>query len=107
MRHRPDGEWRGQKGALWGGGHCEPFIARGPGHLPAGSVLFASGSVKAHANPVWDKENPRRQLYEVESDPYEKHDLWDADPAVVRELYLRLQEMCADESSGLPFGVPL
>lgn len=39
--HRPNGEWRGQKGDLWDGGHREPFIARWPGHIPAGTTLEA------------------------------------------------------------------
>lgn len=186
-RHRPNGQWRGQKGDLWDGGHREPFIARWPGWIPAGAVLdapicltdllptlgaaaganitaqdglnqlsalmtgigdpsraivhhslggrfairqgrwkaifapgsgggfsepsisnlFASGSGKAHANPVWDKDNPRGQLYDIASDPHETKDLWDLHPEVVRELYAKLQWICADETSGLPFGVPL
>jgi arylsulfatase A-like enzyme len=40
-RHRPNGPWRGQKGDLWEGGHREPFVARWPGHLPAGSATAA------------------------------------------------------------------
>lgn len=36
--HRPNGPWRGQKGDLWEGGHREPFVARWPGRIPAGSV---------------------------------------------------------------------
>ncbi|HEX6499057.1 MAG TPA: arylsulfatase [Micromonosporaceae bacterium] len=39
--HRPNGDWRGQKGDLWDGGHREPFVARWPGHLPAGSAVDA------------------------------------------------------------------
>lgn len=39
--HRPNGPWRGQKGDLWEGGHREPFIARWPGVLPAGTVTDA------------------------------------------------------------------
>lgn len=37
--HRPNGDWRGQKGDLWDGGHREPFIARWPAQIPAGSVI--------------------------------------------------------------------
>lgn len=37
-RHRPNGDWRGQKGDLWDGGHREPFVARWPGRIPAGVV---------------------------------------------------------------------
>lgn len=40
-RHRPNGDWRGQKGDLWDGGHREPFIARWPGHFAAGRVSDA------------------------------------------------------------------
>lgn len=39
--HRPNGDWRGQKGDLWDGGHREPFIAWWPGALPAGAVVEA------------------------------------------------------------------
>ncbi|MGA8116487.1 MAG: arylsulfatase [Actinocatenispora sp.] len=35
--HRPNGDWRGQKGDLWDGGHREPFVARWPGRIPAAS----------------------------------------------------------------------
>ncbi|MEV0715532.1 arylsulfatase [Asanoa sp. NPDC050611] len=39
--HRPNGDWRGQKGDLWDGGHREPFVAHWPGRIPAGTVLDA------------------------------------------------------------------
>ncbi len=39
--HRPNGDWRGQKGDLWEGGHREPFVARWPGRLPAGATIDA------------------------------------------------------------------
>jgi arylsulfatase A-like enzyme len=39
--HRPNGDWRGQKGDLWDGGHREPFVARWPGRFHAGSVTDA------------------------------------------------------------------
>ncbi|GAA2364766.1 arylsulfatase [Catellatospora methionotrophica] len=39
--HRPNGDWRGQKGDLWDGGHREPFVANWPGRLPEGAVLDA------------------------------------------------------------------
>lgn len=35
--HRPNGDWRGQKGDLWDGGHREPFVARWPASFAAGS----------------------------------------------------------------------
>ncbi len=37
-RHKPNGDWRGQKGDLWDGGHREPFIARWPARFAAGST---------------------------------------------------------------------
>ncbi|TCC63294.1 arylsulfatase [Kribbella pittospori] len=40
-QHRPNGDWRGQKGDLWDGGHREPFIAFWPGQIAAGSLLEA------------------------------------------------------------------
>ncbi|GAA3209798.1 sulfatase family protein [Dactylosporangium siamense] len=39
--HKPNGDWRGQKGDLWDGGHREPFVAAWPGHLPEGTVFDA------------------------------------------------------------------
>jgi arylsulfatase A len=39
--HRPNGDWRGQKGDLWDGGHREPFVARWPGRFAPGTVLDA------------------------------------------------------------------
>jgi arylsulfatase A-like enzyme len=36
--HRPNGNLRGQKADIWDGGHREPFIARWPGRIPAGSA---------------------------------------------------------------------
>ncbi len=40
-RHKPNGDWRGQKGDLWDGGHREPFIARWPATFPAGTSTGA------------------------------------------------------------------
>lgn len=37
--HRVNGDWRGQKADIWEGGHREPFLARWPGHIPAGSSV--------------------------------------------------------------------
>jgi arylsulfatase A-like enzyme len=34
--HRSSGPLRGIKGSVWEGGHRMPFIARWPGHVPAG-----------------------------------------------------------------------
>jgi arylsulfatase A len=36
--HYPNGELRGIKADIWDGGHREPFIARWPGKIPAGTV---------------------------------------------------------------------
>ena len=35
--HRANGPFRGQKADIWDGGHREPFVARWPGYIPAGS----------------------------------------------------------------------
>ncbi|MGH3746840.1 MAG: sulfatase family protein [Micromonosporaceae bacterium] len=189
--HRPNGDWRGQKGDLWDGGHREPFIARWPGRIPAGTTrddpvclvdmlptiaaavgvplpdgaaedgldalgvltgsggapadrpiihhslggsfgsrrgrwkaifaagsgggfsepsitsLFSSGSGQAHMSTPWGAQNPAGQLYDLVADPYETRNLWDAEPAVVAAMYADLKRICADESSGLPFDVPL
>lgn len=37
VTHRPNGPWRGQKADIWEGGHRAPFVARWPGHIPAGT----------------------------------------------------------------------
>ncbi|MEI8042941.1 MAG: sulfatase-like hydrolase/transferase, partial [Verrucomicrobiota bacterium] len=37
-RQKPNGLLRGAKGSLYEGGHREPFIARWPGHIPAGGT---------------------------------------------------------------------
>ena len=36
--HKSNGDWRGYKGFIWEGGHREPFIARWPNHIQAGST---------------------------------------------------------------------
>lgn len=36
--HLSHGPWRGTKADIWEGGHRVPFLARWPGHTPAGSV---------------------------------------------------------------------
>jgi len=36
--HHPSGELRGIKADVWDGGHREPFVARWPGKIPAGTV---------------------------------------------------------------------
>ena len=36
--HNPSGKWRGIKADIWDGGHREPFIARWPAKIPAGST---------------------------------------------------------------------
>jgi arylsulfatase A-like enzyme len=36
--HYPNGDLRGIKADIWDGGHREPFIARWPGRIPAGTT---------------------------------------------------------------------
>lgn len=36
--HKANGDWRGAKADIWEGGHREPFVARWPGRIPAGST---------------------------------------------------------------------
>jgi arylsulfatase A len=36
--HSSAGPWRGLKSHIWEGGHRVPFLARWPGHIPAGAV---------------------------------------------------------------------
>ncbi|MDF1513945.1 MAG: sulfatase-like hydrolase/transferase, partial [Anaerolineae bacterium] len=36
--HKSNGPLRGQKADIWDGGHREPFVARWPGHIPAGTT---------------------------------------------------------------------
>ncbi len=67
--HRPNGDWRGQKGDLWDGGHREPFIARWPAALPAGAqtdapicltdILPTAAGVAAAALPAGAAEDGR------------------------------------------------
>lgn len=65
-RQPPNGPLRGQKGDLWEGGHREPFIARWPGHIPAGStsaqlvgtVDFLATCAAAAGVKVADKAGP-------------------------------------------------
>ncbi|HEY2669391.1 MAG TPA: arylsulfatase [Rugosimonospora sp.] len=187
-RHRPNADWRGQKGDLWDGGHREPFVARWPGHFGAGTAvdapicltdvlpsvaaaaglsvsvddgrdvlpildgtesgdpdrpivhhslggrfalrsgrwkaifsagsgggfsepsindLFATGTGKPHTVPPWDAEHPAGQLYDMQTDPAETHNLWNAKPDVVADLYDMLRSICGDASSGLAFDVAL
>ena len=43
--HRANAEWRGEKADIWEAGHRIPFIARWPGHIPAGTVSEELGSL--------------------------------------------------------------
>jgi arylsulfatase A len=38
FKHKANGEWRGQKGDIWEGGHRVPFIARWPGKIKPGGA---------------------------------------------------------------------
>ncbi len=91
------GRWKAVFAEGSGGGFSEPSV----------DALFASGSGKAHANPPWDRDHSQGQLYDVRRDPAETTNLWAKRPDVVTDLYQRLQDICRDPSSGLPFDVPL
>lgn len=91
------GRWKAVFAEGSGGGFSEPSI----------SSLFGSGSGQAHANPAFDRDHPTGQLYDVQDDPAEAVNLWAERPDVVDALYRRLREICRDESSGLPFDVPV
>ncbi len=43
--HRANAGWRGEKADIWEAGHRIPFIARWPGHIPAGTVCNETGSL--------------------------------------------------------------
>ena len=45
FEHRANGDWRGEKADIWEAGHRIPFIARWPGHIPAGTVSDELGSL--------------------------------------------------------------
>jgi arylsulfatase A-like enzyme len=38
FKHKANGDWRGQKGDIWEGGHRVPFIARWPGKIKPAST---------------------------------------------------------------------
>lgn len=48
-RQKVNGSLRGYKGSLYEGGHREPFIARWPGHVPAGGT---SGQLMGHVDTL-------------------------------------------------------
>ena len=48
-RQKPNGNLRGYKGSLYEGGHREPFLARWPGHIPAGGT---SGQLMGHVDTL-------------------------------------------------------
>ena len=43
--HRANADWKGEKADIWEAGHRIPFIARWPGHIPAGTVCDETGSL--------------------------------------------------------------
>ncbi|TDE10677.1 sulfatase family protein [Jiangella asiatica] len=91
------GRWKAIFSAGSGGGFSESSI----------TSLFSSGSGRPHDSVAWGQENPVGQLYDVVADPYETDDLWRHRPDVAAALYDGLRRICRDESSGLPFDVPV
>ncbi len=168
-KHRANDGLRGQKSDIWDGGHRVPFIARWPGHVPAGKtspelicltdVLATAAALvgdklppdagedsfdilpvllgKKLGRPVreavvhqsgdgtlgirqgpWklatalgshgfsDPRNvkpepggPQGQLYNLDDDPTEQHNLWLGRPAVVKRLATLLEKYKADGRS--------
>jgi arylsulfatase A len=43
--HRANADWRGEKADIWEAGHRIPFVARWPGHVPAGKVNHETASL--------------------------------------------------------------
>jgi arylsulfatase A len=91
------GRWKALFSAGPGGGFSEPSIGD----------LWSSGSGKPLASPPWDAAHPDGQLYDLETDPGEQDNLWQARPMVVAAMYEQLKHICHDPSSGLAFDVPL
>jgi arylsulfatase A-like enzyme len=59
--HKSCGDLRGQKADIWDGGHREPFIARWPGVIPAGSTseaMICLGDLIATCADILDAELP-------------------------------------------------
>lgn len=77
------------------------------GHWKAEFCTGSGGGFSRPKGTPFDAEHPEGQLYEMSNDPEEKHNLWNENPKVVASLYTGLQAICRDESSGLPFGVPV
>jgi arylsulfatase A len=91
-------------------GRWKAIFARGAAggmSEPTAHQLFADHGVVPHPSPPWDAEHPQGQLYDMANDPGETVNLWDDKPDLVADLYEQLKAMCGDESSGLPFDVPL
>ncbi len=60
--HRPNGPWRGRKSDAWDGGHREPFIARWPAKIKAGTVnpeLICLGDLMATCAEIVGAKLPR------------------------------------------------
>lgn len=59
--HDANGPLKGQKADIWEGGHRVPFVARWPGHIPAGSLsdqTVALSDLLATVAAIFDEELP-------------------------------------------------
>lgn len=91
------GRWKAIFASGPGGGFSEPTI----------ETLFTTGTGTPHESPPWDAAHPEGQLYDLAADPGETTNRWNEEPALAAALYADLRAICRDESSGLPFDVPL
>jgi arylsulfatase A len=72
--------------------------------------VFSTGSGGGFTRPrgvAFDQDHPIGQLYDLQTDPYERVNLWDQHPDLVQALYGSLQRLCADDETGFPIGVQL
>jgi len=86
--HVPNAPWRGTKYTLYEGGHRVPFIARWPGHIPAGAVsgeLFGLVDMVATFSAILGRPMPPEAVDSVNALPA----LLEARPAKpVREWHI-------------------